>query len=144
MPPNPFCFFHDLPSFPFPKKRLLRLSAELAKGERLIASRRVNVVLCSDQKIRRLNGTYRRKEKPTDVLAFPFNDNDLLGEIYISLQRAAVQAPRYGLTYGQELERLLVHGLLHLRGYDHRSRRQRMKMQARERRYCCLGSPEVV
>jgi probable rRNA maturation factor len=82
-----------------------------------------------------LNRQYRKKDKATDVLSFPFGDDDLLGEIYISLQRAKIQARRYGVSYNDELKRLLIHGLLHLMGYDHIKRTDRALMEAREECY---------
>ncbi|MBD3390750.1 MAG: rRNA maturation RNase YbeY [Chitinivibrionales bacterium] len=134
-----FRFFHDYKSLPMPRRRLAAMAAKLARGERLGGHTIIDVILCSDYRIRLLNKRFRRKDRATDVLAFPFNDRDLLGEIYISLQRAAVQARRYGLAYPQEVERLLVHGALHLRGYDHRTKQQRRRMESRERKYCALG-----
>jgi probable rRNA maturation factor len=140
MATSPFRFIRDYRALPFPEERLRRLARRLVRGERLRPSRLVMVILCSDYRIRKLNRDYRGRVRVTDVLAFPFDDRDLLGEIYISLQRVAAQARRYGLSYEQELERLLVHGLLHLRGFDHRTNAQRKLMESRERRYCSLGA----
>ena len=93
---------------------------------------RVNVILCSDYKIKKLNTDFRDKARPTDVLSFNYNDKDLLGEIYISLQRAAVQSKRYGSTFVEEIERLFIHGMFHLLGYDHETPTQRRRMEAKE------------
>jgi len=92
-------------------------------------------VLCSDYKIKKLNERYRSKNKPTDVLSFNFNDPDLLGEIYISLQRAEIQARRYGISYEKEVIKLLVHGLFHLIGYDHMTPSEQEKMELKEQYY---------
>jgi probable rRNA maturation factor len=77
------------------------------------------------------------------VLSFCFGDDDLLGEVYISPQRAAVQARRYGVSYEDELKRLLVHGLLHLMGYDHIKRAERAVMEAKERGYKKFFGPPL-
>lgn len=69
------------------------------------------------------------------MLSFPFGDPDLLGEIYISLQRARVQSKRYGYTYEQEIKRLFVHGLLHLLGHDHYEVAEREAMEVKEQLY---------
>ena len=131
--------FHDYKSLPCPKKRLLRTAGKIERGENTGIKRVVNVVLCSDYKIRKLNLAYLGKDCATDVIAFPFKDKDLRGELYISLQRAKAQASRFGLTYESEVARLRVDGFLHRLGYDHGTTRERLKMESREARYCCLS-----
>ncbi len=98
-------------------------------------NRAVNIILCSDYKIRKLNRKYRKIDRATDVLSFPFEDDDLLGEVYISLQRAAVQARRYNVPYADEVNRLFIHGLAHLLGFDHNTEKERKKMELYEKRY---------
>jgi probable rRNA maturation factor len=75
----------------------------------------------SDNKIRQLNRRYRGIDKATDVLSFPSgNDDDVeLGDIVVSVEKASVQARQNGLTIEQEIAQLILHGLLHLCGYDH-------------------------
>ncbi len=84
------------------------------------------IVLVSDAAIRKLNKQFRGKDQVTDVLSFPneaeaFEDENQshLGEVVISVQRAASQAKENGLTFANEVEQLILHGLLHLCGYDH-------------------------
>jgi probable rRNA maturation factor len=80
----------------------------------------VTVAFVSDKKIRELNRQFRRIDKPTDVLSFPSDSADGdLGDISISIQTAARQARQNGLTLNGEIAQLLLHGLLHLSGYDH-------------------------
>ena len=86
----------------------------------------VTIVFVSDAAIRKLNRQFRGKDQATDVLSFPNeaepfeNENQAqLGEVVISAQRAAVQAKQNGLTFSNEVEQLILHGLLHLCGYDH-------------------------
>jgi len=126
---------HKYEPLPCPKDALTKAAKTVYKRENVDISRSTTVVLCSDYVIRRLNRLYRNKDRATDVLSFPFGDDDLLGEIYISLQRAKVQARRYGLTYEEELRRLLIHGLLHLMGYDHLKKADREIMEDKERAY---------
>src|SRR5256885_1791588 len=87
-------------------------------------SRDVSIVFVSDTAIRRLNQQFRKKDYATDVLSFPneaepFEDKTSLGEIVISVDRAVVQAKENGLSFTNEIEQLVLHGLLHLCGYDH-------------------------
>jgi probable rRNA maturation factor len=84
------------------------------------------VVFVSDASIRKLNSQFRGKNQVTDVLSFPqkaesFEDENRgqLGEVVISLPRAAAQAKQNGLSFTNEVEQLILHGLLHLCGYDH-------------------------
>ncbi|MDR2591820.1 MAG: rRNA maturation RNase YbeY [Chitinispirillales bacterium] len=114
---------------------LTAIAKSVYKREGVSVSQSTTVVLCSDYMIRKLNREYRGKDKATDVLSFCFGDDDLLGEVYISPQRAKVQARRYGVSYDDELKRLLIHGLLHLMGYDHIKRADRAVMEERENAY---------
>ena len=128
-------FIHQYARMGFPEKRMRKIAASISADFRIPRRTSISVVLCSDAVIRRLNRTYRRKDRPTDVLSFPFNDADLLGEIYISLPRCAVQARRYGGTFDQEVARIFVHGMVHLLGYDHHLARERTAMEKVEARY---------
>jgi probable rRNA maturation factor len=76
------------------------------------------VAFVSDARIRELNRRFRGLDKATDVLSFP-SDDDELGDIAISVDRAEVQAKENGMTFDEEVAQLLLHGLLHLSGYDH-------------------------
>ncbi len=87
-----------------------------------------------------LNTRYRKISKDTDVLSFPLIDRDahhgpvMLGDIVISVPRALKQAAEFGISFYDELLRLLVHGLLHLIGYDHEiNAYQKKKMEKKER-----------
>lgn len=79
----------------------------------------VSILLTDDEGIRGLNKQYRDMDRPTDVLSFPLGDSYMLGDIVISLERVSAQAKDYRVTFDEELSRLLLHGLLHLLGYDH-------------------------
>ena len=76
------------------------------------------VAFVSDATIRELNRRFRGLDKATDVLSFPSDDDDL-GDIAISVDRAEVQAKENGMTFDEEVAQLLLHGLLHLSGYNH-------------------------
>jgi probable rRNA maturation factor len=83
----------------------------------------LSIALVSDAQIKRLNKLYRNKDKPTDVLSFPIGEKVedwlILGDIVISVDTAKRQARELGHSLEEELKRLLVHGLVHLLGYDH-------------------------
>jgi probable rRNA maturation factor len=83
----------------------------------------LSIALVSDAQIKRLNKLYRNKDKPTDVLSFPIGEKVedwlILGDIVISVDTAKRQAQELGHSLEEEIKRLLVHGLVHLLGYDH-------------------------
>jgi probable rRNA maturation factor len=94
----------------------------------------VSLLIVDDAAIRRLNREWRGIDRATDVLSFPAGEDPsrVLGDIVISGPRAVEQARRYRVTTTQELRRLLVHGILHLMGYDHVKRQERQAMRAKE------------
>lgn len=103
----------------------------------------VGVCLSDDAHLHALNRDYRGRDRPTDVLSFPAEplpgddvaEAEYLGDVVISMERAERQAPRFGATFEQETARLVVHGLLHLLGYDHHAPADGRRMKARERAY---------
>lgn len=95
-----------------------------------IAHWELSVFFCSDSYMRELNAQYRSKDEPTDVLSFTdgaefFADDGTkkiaAGDIAVSLDTLAKNCAEFGVTKDEELKRLLVHGILHLNGYDHDS-----------------------
>ena len=119
------------------RRRLRRMvaAAGLAEGRALEAS----LTLCDDAAIHALNRDYRKKDRPTDVLAFAQREGaggalhpGVLGDIVISLETAARQAKGRGRDrVEREVVFLAAHGLCHLLGYDHRNDREEATMNAR-------------
>ena len=83
----------------------------------------VDILISSNSRLRDLNRRFRRKDKPTDVLSFPRPSG---GDIAISAQIASENAQRYDHNLATELKILVLHGMLHLAGYDHESDNGRM------------------
>lgn len=89
-----------------------------------------NVILVTNEKIKEINKQYRNIDNVTDVISFALEDNKdfnfddykVLGDIYISLDKAKEQAKDYGHNLKREINFLAVHGLLHLLGYDHNTK----------------------
>jgi probable rRNA maturation factor len=86
----------------------------------------LTIVFVSDVKIKELNRKFRNKNHPTDVLSFPYEpdsydleNQNLLGDIVISAETAKRQAQQHNLTLEKEIKQLILHGILHLCGYDH-------------------------
>jgi len=79
----------------------------------------LSVLITGNDEIRVLNRDYRKIDKATDVLSFAMEDPEVLGDVVISYEKMLSQAKEFKVTPDEELARLLVHGLLHLLGYDH-------------------------
>ena len=105
----------------------------------------VGIILAGDSCLHELNRSYRRVDNPTDVLAFGFLEPEdlareaeqkredlVLGDVYISLDRAAAQSREAGHHLRREILLLAVHGLLHLLGFDHSAPAEREAMQKKE------------
>jgi probable rRNA maturation factor len=96
-----------------------KIIARADKNKLLENSNNINIVLVNDSYIKKLNKQFLGRNRPTDVLSFPLED-ELLGEIYISWDRARAQAKEQKITTGQEICNLIEHGILHLLGYSHK------------------------
>ncbi|MDQ7037914.1 MAG: rRNA maturation RNase YbeY [Aquificota bacterium] len=107
------------------KIRKREIRAKVEKILRLLGTENaeISVLITSDEEIRRLNKDYRGKDTPTDVLSFPMGDDvggrRILGDVVISIDTARKQAEDLGVSVEERLDRLLIHGILHLLGYDH-------------------------
>jgi probable rRNA maturation factor len=122
----------------------LRLSAEEKRTlkaffrnlcNRLAEPRSVVCLIADDRELQRLNLQFLGRDYPTDVLSFPSDDKQpALGEIAISVERAAAQAAEFGHTRVDEIRILMLHGVLHLTGLDHE--RDRGEMAQAERKWC--------
>jgi probable rRNA maturation factor len=118
-----------------------RLAEFVLDREEAPAYAELSIAIVDLAEMTELNSKYRGKEGPTDVLSFECDDLCAaepdepltLGDVVIAPQVAEVQAEEYGHTVEQELNLLLVHGVLHLLGYDHEEDADASVMQARER-----------
>lgn len=93
----------------------------------------ISVHLVSDKKIKKINKFYRGIDKVTDVLAFALQEGEKmksadLGDIFISIPQIKRQAKARGISYKEELARILAHGILHLNGFDHISKKEEKRM----------------
>jgi len=92
----------------------------------------VSIVLTNDAEIHRINRTYRNVDKPTNVLSFELGDDVLLGDIYISLDTVMREANEAHISIPEHTAHMVVHGVLHLMGYDHINDDDAVVMEAKE------------
>jgi probable rRNA maturation factor len=116
-----------------------------------LSAAELSVALTDDEEIHELNRVFRKRDRPTDVLAFamregeavasPLGDGsrgaaEILGDVVVSVETARRQAERRRRPLDRELCELLAHGLLHLVGYDHQTKEEEREMRAETRRLC--------
>ena len=117
-------------------KRVLDKAIEIEKVGVVV----FNVIIVDNEYIHELNRKYRNIDRPTDVITFALEDNPdikyddfrLLGDIYISIDKAHSQAVEYGHSFKREICFLAVHGFLHLLGYDHMEKEDEQVMFSRQ------------
>ena len=105
----------------------------------------VTVLLTDDEAVAELNGEYRRKAGPTNVLSFPAaqNPEGFLGDVALAYGVCVREAGEQGKTLAHHLQHLVAHGVLHLVGYDHMSEDEAVEMEGLERRLlAALGVPD--
>ncbi len=116
-----------------------RVAAAVAARDELIVpdAAELSLLLTDDAHVRVLNNQWRGQDKPTNVLSFPSADEDdepgpLLGDVVVAQETTAREAAEEGRTFDDHLAHLLVHGLLHLFGYDHEDDDEAEEMEALE------------
>lgn len=134
--------------FPFNKHALRKVIVEALRSARVNKHIEIDCLITDNRSIQKLNRRYRGIDSPTDVLSFRFAETNLnydhidfpedvevstpIGEIIISYSRILEQAAQYGNTVKEEMDLLLIHGTLHLLGYDHISKTDARKMREME------------
>ena len=109
----------------------------------------LSIVLTGDSDIQTLNKTYRGKDRPTNVLSFPMQEGEfsdinpgLLGDIVISCETAEAEAEKAGINLSERMSQLLVHGILHLLGFDHETdEKSALEMEEKSRELITLLEP---
>lgn len=92
----------------------------------------INYIFCSDEHILKINQDYLDHDYFTDIITFPLKENPIESDIFISVDRVKDNAKKLSKTFKEELQRVMVHGLLHLLGYDDKEEESQLKMRAVE------------
>jgi len=100
----------------------------------------LNCVFCSDKYLVKLNNQYLKHNTLTDILTFDYSTDpeSIHGEIYISIQRVKENAARFNESFDEELHRVIIHGVLHLTGYNDKSTTDKALMREKEEAYLSL------
>ena len=116
-------------------ERLVRRAARAAlAGARRSGKRSLTIALADDRRVRALNARDRKKDKPTNVLSYPSGEHAFLGDIVLARQTVWREAREQGKSPADHVSHLVVHGALHLLGYDHEEDVDAERMEALERR----------
>lgn len=124
-------YVHNLTKTKFDLK-FLKTVVKTVCHFRRIKQEEIGIIFLDDQKIQGYNLEYRGADRPTDVLAFPVDEKT--GELFISLESARRQAQIYRQSLKKEVSLLVIHGLLHLNGYNDTIQRDRAVMRSEEAR----------
>ncbi len=143
--PNISVFIED-PSFDSVIKEddVLRISSFFL--DRFSCKSNVSIILVNDHDMQNLNFTYRQKNCPTNVLSFPMEDDHYLGDIFLSFGVIKRESLEQNKTFENHFTHLLIHGLLHLLGYDHINPEDQNKMENLEIKFLqelCIPNPYI-
>ncbi len=140
MSDNRIHFFLEGVSYQLKNKEKLRQWLDLVIISENESYHDINIILCTDEFLHELNLTYLAHDHFTDVLTFDFSEADMVasGDIYISLPRVKENAKKFGVSVKDEIHRIIVHGILHLAGYDDKRARDKKRMTEKENHYLSL------
>ncbi len=131
-------FFEDIEEFDLSKFNVEANIEKLVANEGKIMGE-VNYILCSDPYLLEMNKQYLQHDYYTDVITFDYcEDNVISGDIFISVDTVRDNAKEYDATFERELERVMVHGVLHLVGYKDKTDEDSKVMRSKENQYLVL------
>lgn len=129
-------FKTDVP-FAIPGKRIMRrwLEATIRNEKRVPGS--INIIICSDKYLLKLNKKFLKKTTLTDIITFPMSENEqvISGDLYISIERVRENSKLFKQQTKKELARVILHGVLHLMGYDDQKAKDIQQIRKKEDEY---------
>lgn len=136
-------FFYEEVSSDLKEEAISKWLTAVVEAENKVL-RSIRFIFCKDAYLHQINVDYLNHDTLTDVITFPYAiEEDIVdGEIFISIERIVENAKTFKTTYEQELNRVMVHGVLHLCGYDDKNKEAKEKMTEKENHY--LGKLKVV
>jgi rRNA maturation RNase YbeY len=132
--------FNTYPKHRIGVKETISIATRVLKKER-VKYADLNIVFINEKRMVKLNGEFCRHWYTTDVLSFPLADDNkgqVEGEIYVNVDQAAYQSKEYNVSLRNEISRLVIHGILHIIGYDDKTGVQKERMTRLENVYLGL------
>jgi rRNA maturation RNase YbeY len=138
-------FFTEDISFTLRNKNKLRKWIQVVIGNEKKLPGSLNFVFCSDEYLHKLNVQYLDHDTLTDIITFDLSENadEISGEIYISIDRVKENAKKFTVPFYNELQRVMIHGILHLAGYHDKTQEQVTIMRGKEDK-CLSLLPEIL
>jgi probable rRNA maturation factor len=123
---------------PLPRKTSKWIKASLLREKKNL--KELNYIFCSDNYLLQINQTYLNHSTLTDIVTFDTSEakNQIAGDIFISIPRIKENAEKFGVSFNDELNRVMIHGMLHLIGYSDKSKDARITMRKKEDAYLSL------
>ena len=132
-------FYFEDTKFVFKQKTLTRKWLKLVAESEICRIGDISVVFCSDNYILDINQRYLSHDYFTDIITFDYREGDRLsGDLFISVDSVKENSVEYGTEFNDELNRVIVHGLLHIIGYDDHTEEQTREMRSKENYYLSL------
>lgn len=132
-------FFTEDVKFDFKQRMLTRNWLKLVAGSEIRKIGDINIIFCSDNYILDVNMKYLQHDYFTDIITFDYCEGDRLsGDLFISIDTVKDNAQYYGTEFSDELNRVIVHGVLHLIGYDDHTEPDQVQMREKENYYLKL------
>jgi rRNA maturation RNase YbeY len=132
-------YFKEDTNFDFKEKRRTNRWLKLVAESEIRRLGDVSVIFCSDNYILDVNLKYLQHDFFTDIITFDYCEGDTLsGDLFISVDSVRENAAFYGVEFADELNRVIVHGILHLIGYDDHTEKEKKEMRAKENYYLSL------
>ena len=129
-------YFQEDIRFELKQKMLNNRWLKMVAGSEMRRLGAINIIFCSDNYILDVNLKYLQHDYFTDIITFDYCEKDILsGDLFISIDSVRENARTYGTTFENELDRVMVHGLLHLIGYDDHTPEQTAEMRRKENYY---------
>jgi len=143
--PKPSIYFHlEEIKFVLPNKKLVRkwIISNSCSEKKEVGD--INIIFTSDKYLYELNVRHLNHNTLTDIITFDYSvENEINGDIFISLDRVKENAKEFGIPTLNELHRVIIHGVLHLIGYKDKTKHQKLEMRAKEDYYLSL-LPEIM
>lgn len=145
MYPKSINYFTEDISFTLRNKNKLRKWIQVVIGNEKKLPGNLNYIFCSDDFLHKLNVEYLNHDTLTDIITFDLSEKDeeISGEIYISVERVKENAKKFKVPFQNELHRVMIHGILHLAGYHDKTPEEVSEMRSKED-YCLSLLPEIL